>query len=159
MTSKRTFRIALAVLSLSLLAAGAAQGGGGFRAHYVFRGHLLASPPANATSIAVSVEGGNRIALQKMLGQSVDQNFAVGTGTEFLKWSHGIPTVVHSNDLAAGDWVTVRVGARWNDTLTEIEAHPASIVADRGPNPNPPSKPLYLFRGNLATASGTYTVT
>jgi hypothetical protein len=159
MTSKRMLRIALAALSLSLLAAGAAQGGGGFRAHYVFRGHLLANPPANATSIAVSVEGGNRIALKKMLGQSVNQNFAVGTGTEFLMWSHGIPTVVHSNDLTAGDWVTVRVNAPWNASLTEIESHPAGIVADRGPNPNPPSKPLYLFRGRLAAAAGTNTVT
>jgi hypothetical protein len=159
MTSKRMLRIALAALSLSLLAAGAAQGGGGFRAHYVFRGHLLANPPANATSIAVSVEGGNRIALKKMLGQSVDQNFAVGTGTEFLKWSHGIPTVVHSNDLAAGDWVTVRVNAPWNATLTEIEARPAGIVADRGTKPNPPNRPLYLFRGKLAMAAGTNTVT
>jgi hypothetical protein len=159
MTSKRVLRIVLAASSLALLAVGAAQGGGGFRAHYVFRGHLLATPPANATSIAVSVEGGNRIALQKMLGQSVNQNFTVGTGTEFLKWSHGIPTVVHSNDLAAGDWVTVRVGGAWNASLTEIESHPANIVADRGPNPNPPSKPLYLFRGKLAAAAGTNTVT
>jgi hypothetical protein len=159
MTSKRMLRIALAAVSLSLLAAGAAQGGGGFRAHYVFRGHLLVSPPANATSVAVSVEGGNRIALKKMLGQSVNQNFAVGTGTEFLKWSHGIPTVVHSNDLAAGDWVTVRVPGRWNASLAEIESHPAGIVADRGPNPNPPSKPLYLFRGKFAAAAGTNTVT
>lgn len=159
MTTKRLLRIALAVSSLALLAAGAAQGGGGFRAHYVFRGHLLTTPPGNATSIAVSVEGGNRIALKKMLGQSVDQNFAVGTGTEFLKWSHGIPTVVRSNDLAAGDWVTVRVGAPWNASLAQIESHPAGIVADRGPNPNPPSKPLYLFRGRLTAAAGTNTVT
>ena len=26
---------------------------------------------------------------------------AVGTGTEFLRWSHGLPTVVRSNDLRA----------------------------------------------------------
>jgi len=159
MTSKRMLRIALAAASLALLAAGAAQGGGGFRAHYVFRGHLLATPPANATSVSVSVEGGNRIALKKMLGQSVDQNFTVGTGTEFLKWSHGIPTVVHSNDLAAGDWVIVRVNGPWNASLAQIESRPAGIVADRGPNPNPPNKPLYLFRGKLAAAAGTNTVT
>src|SRR5580765_6217247 len=138
MTSKKTIGL-LAALCLALLAVSAAQGAGP-GARYVFRGHLLASPPANATSIAVSVEGGNRIALQKMLGQSVNQNFAVGTGTVFLKWSHGIPTVVHSNDLAAGDWVTVRVPGRWNAALAEIESHPAGIVADRGPNPNPPNK-------------------
>ena len=72
MTRKRTLRIVLAALSLALLAAGAAQGGG-VRTHYIFRGHLLATPPANATSISLTVEGGNRIALKKMLGSSVDQ--------------------------------------------------------------------------------------
>src|SRR5438874_2435090 len=155
MISKRMLRIALAAASLALLAAGAAQGGGGFRAHYVFRGHLLATPPANATSISISVEGGNRIALQKMLGQSVDQNFAVGTGTEFLKWSHGIPTVVHANDLTAGDWVVVHVRAPYDASLAQVESRPAGIVADRGTQPNPPSQPLYLFRGRLTAAAGT----
>jgi hypothetical protein len=32
-------------------------------------------------------------------------------------------------------------------------------VGDRGPNPNPANKPLYLFRGTLAAAAGTSTVT
>jgi hypothetical protein len=158
MNSKRMLGFALAVLALALPAAGGAQGGPD-RAPYVFRGHLLSSPPANATSISVQIEGGNRIALQKMLGASVNQTFAVGTGTEFLKWSNGIPTVVHSNDLAAGDWVSVNVRAPRNASLAEIETHPAGIVGDRGPNPNPPNKPLYLFRGTLAAAAGSSSVT
>jgi hypothetical protein len=158
MISKRTFRIVLAALSLALLGAGSAQSGG-VRAHYIFRGYLLATPPANATSISISVEGGNRIALKKMLGASVNQTFTVGTGTEFLKWSKGVPTVVHSNDLTAGDWIVVHVRAPWEATLSQIEARPAGIVADRAVKPNPPDKPLYLFRGRLAAAAGTSTVT
>jgi hypothetical protein len=158
MISKRTFRIVLAALSLALLGVGAAQGDS-VRAHYIFRGHLLATPPANATSISVTVEGGNRIALKKMLGASVNQNFTVGTGTEFLKWSNGVPTVVHSNDLTAGDWVVVHVRAPWEATLSQIESRPAGIVADRAVKPNPPNKPLYLFRGRLAASAGTSTVT
>ena len=159
MNRKRTLRIVLAALAVALLVAGAAQGGGGFRAHYIFRGHLLTTPPANATSISLTVEGGNRIALKKMLGQSVQQNFAVGTGTEFLEWSHGVPTVVHSNDLQAGDWIVLHVRAPYNASLAQIEARPPGIVADRAVKPNPPSKPLYLFRGRLAAAAGPTTVT
>src|SRR3954466_7307453 len=136
MTGKRTLRVALAALSLALFASGAAQGGG-VRAHYIFRGHLLATPPANATSISVTVEGGNRIALKKMLGASVDQNFTVGTGTEFLKWSQGIPTVVHANDLTAGDWIVLHVRAPYDATLAQVEGRPAGIVADRAVKPNP----------------------
>jgi hypothetical protein len=158
MNTKRMLGFALAVLALALPAAGGAQNGPN-GAHYIFRGHLLSSPPANATSISVQVEGGNRIALQKMLGSSVNQTFAVGTGTEFLKWSNGIPTVVHSNDLAAGDFVSVNVRAARNAALAEIETHPSGIVGDRGPNPNPPNKPLYLFRGTLAMAAGSSSVT
>lgn len=158
MNRKRTLRVVLAALSLALLAAGAAQGGAA-RAHYIFRGHLLATPPANATSISLTVESGNRIALNKMLGSSVDQTFAVGTGTEFLKWSHGVPTVVHANDLAAGDWVVVNVRAPWRASLSQIESRPAGVVSDRVAKPNPPAKPLFLFRGRLAAAAGTSTVT
>jgi hypothetical protein len=157
MTSKRTFGL-LAALSLALLAAGAAQGGGP-GARYVFRGHLLATPPANATSISISVEGGNRIALKKMLGSTVDQSFAVGTGTEFLKWSHGIPTVVHANDLTAGDWIVIRVRAPWNASLAQVEARPAGIVADRATEPLPPNRPLFLFQGKLAAPAGTSSLT
>jgi hypothetical protein len=157
MSRTRTLGV-LGALSVALLAVGAAQGGG-FGARYVFRGHLLATPPGNATSISISVEGGNKIALQKMLGASVNQTFAVGTGTEFLKWSHGIPTVVHSNDLSAGDWVVVRVRAPWNATLSQIEARPAGIVSDRVTEPLPPRRPLYLFRGSLAAPAGTNTLT
>jgi hypothetical protein len=158
MTGKRTLRVVLAALSLALLAAGAAQGGG-LRAHYIFRGHLLATPPANATSISLTVEGGNRIALKKMLGSSVDQTFAVGTGTEFLKWSHGIPTVVHASDLRAGDWVVVNVRAPRDATLSQVESRPAGIVSDRGAKPNPPARPLFLFRGLVAAPAGASTVT
>src|SRR6266511_3615095 len=158
MIRKIRIRMARAALALSHLVAGDAQGGG-IRAHYIFRGHLLATPPANATSVAVSVEGGNRIALQKMLGASVNQSFTVGTGTEFLRWSQGIPTVVHANDLTAGDWVVVHIRAPWDASLSQIESRPAGIVADRGTEPNPPSQPLYLFRGRLAAPAGTSTVT
>jgi hypothetical protein len=158
MTRKRALRVVIAAASLALLVAGAAQGGG-VRAHYIFRGHLLATPPANATSISLTVEGGNRIALKKMLGSSVDQTFAVGTGTEFLKWSHGVPTVVRANDLSAGDWVVVNVRAPHDATLTQIESRPAGIVSDRGAKPNPPRRPLFLFRGRVAAPAGTSTVT
>src|SRR5206468_3867816 len=154
---RRSVRAVLAALSLALLASAAAQGGG-VRAHYIFRGHLLATPPANATSISLTVEGGNRIALKAMLGASVDQNFAVGTGTEFLRWSHGVPTVVHANDLRAGDWAVVNVRAPYGSSLAQVESRPAGIVADRGAKPNPPTYPLFLFRGRVAAPAGTSTL-
>jgi len=155
----RTIGLLAAALATALLAAGAASAGGGRGILYQFRGHLLATPPANATQISVSVEGGNRPALRAMLGHSVDESFTVGSGTEFLTWSHGIPTVVQANELAAGDWVNVNVRAPRGASLERILGKPAGIVGDRGPNPFRPDQPLYLFRGRLvSTGSGSVTV-
>jgi hypothetical protein len=117
----------------------------------VFRGHLKA---VGSTSVSLTVEGGNHVALRKMLGASVDQSFAIGERTEFLRWSHGVPTVVQAGDLVAGDWVVVNVRAPRRADLGEIESKPAGIVSDRGARPNPPSRPLFLFRGKVAAASG-----
>ena len=137
--------IATAVLSLlTATAASAASGGKGVL--YQFRGHLKAT---SASSVSLTVEGGNHRALQRMLGASVDQTFAAGSGTEFLKWANGVPTVVGPGDLAAGDVVVVRVHAPRGADLAAIEAQPAGMVADHGPNPNPPDQPLYLYRGQL----------
>lgn len=158
MTGRRTLGIAFAALLLGLLAAGAALADGPAKQHaarYQFRGHLTA---VSATSLSLTVEGGNRIALKKMLGASVDQSFAVGDGTEFLRWHDGTPTVVHAGDLAAGDWVVVNVRAPRAAALSEIEAKPVGVVSDRGTQPNPPSKALFLFRGKLAAAAGSSSV-
>jgi hypothetical protein len=154
MTGKKTIGAllaALALLAVSLLGAGSASAAAG-NAHYVFRGHLRA---ASTSSVSLTVEGGNRIALRKLLGASVEQSFAVGARTEFLKWAHGIPTVVQAADLAAGDWVVVNVRAPRQADLVQIESRGAGIVADRGAQPNPPTRPLFLFRGKLVAVAGS----
>ncbi|HKD93770.1 MAG TPA: hypothetical protein VKB43_03580 [Gaiellaceae bacterium] len=111
----------------------------------------LNSAPANG-QLAVTVQRGNRAALKAMLGQSVDQTFAYGNNTEFLKWSHGVPTVVQASDLAAGDFVWIHVRDTAGASLADIESKAAGLVGDRS-QLNPPSKPLYLFRGTLTGAT------
>jgi hypothetical protein len=148
-------RIVVTAALFLLTATAATAGPGGKGVLYQFRGHLRA---ASAGSVSLTVEGGNHRALQRMLGASVDQSFALGSATEFLKWANGIPTVVGPGDLAPGDVVVVKVRAPRGADLAAIESQPAGIVADRGPNPNPPDKPLYLYRGQL-TSVGTSSVT
>ena len=144
-----TTGLATAVVVGLLATAAAVAAGPRANVLYQFRGHLKS---ASATSVALTVEGGNRIALKKMLGASVDQTFAAGTTTEFLKWSNGAPTVVGPGDLAAGDWVVVNVHAPRGATLAEVEAKAAGIVSDRVREPTPPGLPLFLFRGKLVSA-------
>src|ERR1700760_3283177 len=110
----------LLTLAAALLCAGAATAGNG-PAKFLFRfqGQLTATPSNGGVSI--TVQGGNKAALQAMLGAPVTQTFAYGTDTEFLKWSKGIPTVVQPGDLAAGDYVTVNVRAPRSSDLNAIE--------------------------------------
>lgn len=137
--------LSLAVVLTAVVASGAAGGSKGKL--YQFRGELLT---ASSTSVSMQVESGNRAALRALLGQSQNQSFTVGTTTEVLLWSKGIPTVGSTADLKQGDWVTVNVRAPRGSSLAEVEAQPAGIVADRATRPNPPSKPLYLYAGTVA---------
>ena len=122
---------------------------------YSFMGQLTATP--SNSGVPITVEGGNRAALTAMLGQPVGQTFAYGSDTEFLQWSNGIPTVVRAGDLKTGDFVWVHVRAPRDASLSAIEQQQAGLVGDHGATLNPPTQPLYLFRGTL-TAVGSSSV-
>jgi hypothetical protein len=133
-----------------LLAAGAsntfaARGG---EQTYIFNGRLLADA-GNSSSIYVDVNGGNKPAIRKLVGRHDERSFAVGAGTQFLRWSHGVPTVVSEANLVAGDVVSVHVRAAKGASLAEIQATQAVRVADSGPHPGHSAKPLWLFIGSL----------
>ena len=149
-------KVLLISIAAALLCVGAATAGNG-QGKFLFRfeGQLTATPSNGGVSI--TVQGGNKAALQAMLGQSVTQTFAYDTSTEFLKWSKGIPTVVQPGDLAAGDYVTVNVRDKRGSSLSDIEQQAAGIVGDHGTQLYTPDMPLYLFRGTL-TSVGTSTV-
>ena len=148
------FAIGLAALVTAASAGAAPDHGRGIR--YSFFGQLTAVPADGRLS--VTVQRGNRAALRAMLGQSVSQSFSYGSGTEFLKWSHGVPSVVQPGDLAVGDFVWVRVRDSRGASLADIESRDAGLVGDHGSQVGPPSRPLYLFRGTL-TAAGSDSVT
>jgi hypothetical protein len=143
------------LLALALLTAGtsamAARSG---NALFIFNGRMMADAGSNPT-LAVDVNGGNRLALKKLIGQSDDRNFAVDANTQFIRWTHGVPTVVPESNLLAGDRVTVRIRADRRSSIAQLESTPARQVADRGPAGRFPSQPLWLFVGTLdAPAAG-----
>jgi hypothetical protein len=137
--------IALATVACAAIAATASAGNGKGRL-FQFRGEVVG---ATATSVQVTVEGGNKPALRKMLGQPQNQTFTLGSTSEILIWHKGIPAVGAYTDLAAGDWVQVNVRAKAGSSLAEIEATPVGIVGDHGANPGKASKPLWLYRGTV----------
>jgi hypothetical protein len=135
--------------ALVLLAAGASSTfAAGGQQTYVFNGRLLADA-GSSSSLYVDINGGNKPALKKLVGQSDNQYFAVGAGTQYLRWAHGVPTVVAESNLVAGDVVSVQVRAARDASLAQIEAAAALRVADRGPTPGHAGKPLWLFIGTL----------
>jgi hypothetical protein len=155
-------RLTYVVLAaLVLLAAGASStfAARGSVQTFVFNGRLLADA-GSSTSLYVDVNGGNRPALKKLVGQSDNQYFAVDSGTQFLRWSHGVPTVVAESNLVAGDVVSVQVRAAHDASLAQIDATAAARVADRGPAPGHAGRPLWLFVGSLnaPAANGKVTI-
>jgi hypothetical protein len=114
---------------------------------YQFRGELVA---ANPTSLQLTVEGGNHAALRAMLGQGQNQTFTLGTTTEILLWTKGVPKVVGVGDLHPGDWVQLNVRARAGASLADIEAKAVGLVGDHVKEPSKPTYPLFLYVGTVA---------
>ena len=141
----------LAVVAAALLTAGAS---GTLAARnsasqlFVFNGRLLADA-GSSSALFLDVNGGNRAALRKLIGQGDDQHFAVDSHTVYIRWTHGVPTLVPESNLVAGDRVSIRIRADHNASLAQIEATPARVVADRGPLPRFAHRPLWLFIGTL----------
>jgi hypothetical protein len=148
--------VALAVLTVGASSTFAARSN---NALFLFNGRLL-SDAGTSPTLYVDVNGGNRLALKKLIGQGDDQQFAVDSNTEFLRWTHGVPTVVPESNLVAGDRVSVRIRAERSSSLAEVEATPAKVVSDTGPNPRFAHKPLWLFVGTLdaPAANGHFTL-
>jgi len=136
--------LALAALACAVVAATAVAGGKGRL--FQFRGELV---NASSTSVQIQVEGGDHAALRAMLGQPQQQTFTLGSTTEILLWSKGIPTVGTVTDLKQGDWVVVNVRAKAGSTLAEIESSAAGTVADHRAQPGKAAYPLFLFRGTV----------
>ena len=149
MKLRMLFLALLAVAAVGLGATGSIAAGQQGKVAYEFRGELAATPPPNSPSLLVDVAGGNKRALRLMVGQPSGQAFSVGANTEYLRWVHGVPTVVQQSNLVEGDQLVIRIRAPRASNLGQVEATNANIVADHGPNPGRAAKPLWLFKGTL----------
>src|SRR6266849_3240479 len=126
-----THALAAAALACAVLGGSAAADHGQGRGQvFKFSGELTAAPGPNAGSVSVQVEGGNRPALRALIGSSQNQVFTLGSGTEILICSHGVPHVRTTADLQQGD--------------SQLAAVVAATAAPNG------GLPLWLFVGNVA---------
>jgi hypothetical protein len=139
--------LAVSALSFAALVSGAAAGHGKGQL-FTFSGELLATPGANATTVSVQVETGNKPALRALIGASQNEDFALGSGTEVLIWSHGVPHVGSTSDLQQGDFVTVNIHAPRDSTLQVIGNTPAGVISDHAAQRG--GQPLWMFAGSVA---------
>jgi hypothetical protein len=147
MKHRLTFALAAAALACASLG-GAAAADHGHGQLFRFSGELLAAPGPNAGSVSVQVETGNKPALRALIGASQNQVFTLGSGTEVLIWSHGVPHVGTTADLQQGDFVTVRIRAPHDSSLQQIDNQQAGVIADTAaPNGG---RPLWLFVGSVS---------
>jgi hypothetical protein len=160
MKFRMLFLALVAVAAVGLGATGSIAAGKQGSVAYEFRAELAATPPANSPSLLVDVDGGTQRALRLMVGQPSGQSFSVGANTQYLRWVHGVPTVVQQSNLVEGDQLTIRIRAPRAANLAQVEATSANRVADRGPNPGRARKPLWLFQGtlNAPAADGHFSV-
>jgi hypothetical protein len=148
---------ALAAFACAAVAATASAGRGGRGMLFQFRGEVVT---ATSTSVEITVEGGNRVALRAMLGQDQNQTFTIGSTTEVLVWNRGIPAVGSYADLKQGDWVQVSLRAPFRSSLADLEKNAAGIVGDHKTRPGVAPLPLFLYRGTYtgSSAGGKLTV-
>src|SRR4029453_15678651 len=144
--------LGLAILTVGTSATLAARGSG--NALYVFNGRLM-TDAGTSTTLAVDVNGGNPRALKKLVGQSDNGSFAVDAHTQYIRWTHGVPTVVPESNLLAGDRVSVRIVADRRASLAQIEGTPARRVAASGPPGRSPPQPLWPSQAPLDRPGGT----
>ena len=149
MRFRMVFLALTAVAAVGLGATGSIAAGKQASVAYIFRGELAATPPPNSSSLLLDVAGGNQRALRLLVGQPSGQAFAVGGNTEYLRWVHGVPTVVNQSNLVEGDQLVVRIRAPRGSSLAQVETSSAGVVADHGPTPGRAVKPLWLFQGTL----------
>ena len=84
--------------------------------------------------MTIDVKGGNRRALQLMIGQGTSRPSRPGAETVFLHWAHRIPTVVDASSLKAGDRIVIRDPRRPAARASQRSRRPpAKRVADREP--------------------------
>jgi hypothetical protein len=160
MTHRLTLVLAIAALAFAALVSGAAANPGHGKGQlFTFSGELLAAPGANATSLSLQVETGNKPALRALIGASQDEVFTLDSGTEVLIWSHGVPHVGSTADLQQGDYITLNVHAPHGSSLQTIEQQAAGTVSDHAA-PHA-SLPLWMFAGTVAgpQAGGTIALT
>ncbi len=138
--------LALAALAFAVVVTAAAGGDKGRL--FQFRGDVVA---ASATSLQISIDGGNHDALKALIGQSQTETFTLGDKSEILVVQNGVPHVGSAADLKAGDHVTVNVRGKAGASLADLLGTPAATVSDRGNGAKETSdKPLFLYVGTVA---------
>jgi len=120
--------------------------------HLIFVGNLTAAPGAGATSVTITVSGGDREALRLMLGQPTAQTFAVNGDTKVVNVRHGSGTLA---DLAQGDLVWIEIAAPRGTALADVEKQPAKRVLDRGQGQAAKPQVEYAFRGTLVSTGAS----
>jgi hypothetical protein len=94
---------------------------------YLFRGAIAS---VGASSVTLTVRGGNLRALRLLRGQSATQTFTVGGSTVYLLWQGVVPTVISLSDLKVGERTVIHVRADAGSTLAQVEATAAAKVAE-----------------------------
>jgi hypothetical protein len=114
---------------------------------FLFAGRAV-SVDTTAQTVAINIDGGNRLALRSLLGQPTTETFHYDASTLFLSWSHRTPQTFLPTQIQVGDPITLRTRAAFNTPLATLLTTPLWKVND-----HEPARSFDSDGGSMTTAS------
>jgi len=123
---------------------------------YIFRGVVVATPAAGATSVQVEVRSGNKAGLDLNGPNATVQTFNFGAGSQVFTWNAAgtAATSVAATNLLAGDPVAVTIWGPSRTTMAQLLLQPVNRVDDVL-NSSKPAGRMFIFGGNVVSTDPT----
>jgi hypothetical protein len=102
---------------------------------YIFKGTVAAAPSSSTNALQVAVTGGNRPALNALVGNTGSPlSFTVDGRTAYIAWTASergnAPSATTADAIKVGDPVHLRIRARFGTPLANLLAEPTRMIND-----------------------------
>jgi hypothetical protein len=126
---------------------------------YIFKGTVAVAPVAGATTLQISVTGGDRPALRALVGNTVSPlSFTVDSRTSYIAWTASErgngPSATTEDALKVGDPVHLRILSNRRAPLAQLLATPVRMVNDFAAAQSTTGR-LFLFQGRAVGVDTT----
>src|SRR5262249_28090070 len=117
---------------------------------YIFRGVVVSTPVAGATSVTVQVRSGNPAGVTLLGANPTVQTFVLSPGSAAFTWTAAGPAAAPAavTSMLAGDPVAVTVWGPSKTTLQQLLTQPVTRIDDVL-NSSRPAGRIFIFQGTV----------